>query len=170
MGAAVIFLTSYPYTVWTRVSCQAVSPTNGLGTRLYSSQPEPLPWTASCLISELRPSANSVNFHPVLQQLNSCHLTYYNQHAVWKLFDQKEKSDYSYLFILQPNTAHKKNIWRSYSQTDTGSSEGQPSCKTAETYYHQEAPPEQRKATIKTRLCVSKAYWQIWPHETYKWS
>ena len=33
-GAAVMFLTSYPYTVWTRVSCQAVSPTNGLGTRL----------------------------------------------------------------------------------------------------------------------------------------
>ena len=33
-GGAVISLTSYPYTVCTRVSCQAVSPTNGLGTRL----------------------------------------------------------------------------------------------------------------------------------------
>ena len=33
-GGAVISLTSYPYTVWTRVSCQAVSPMNGLGTRL----------------------------------------------------------------------------------------------------------------------------------------
>ena len=29
-GAAVIFLTSHPYTVWTQVSYQAVSPTNGL--------------------------------------------------------------------------------------------------------------------------------------------
>ena len=35
-GAAVVFLMSYPYTVWTRVSCQAVSSTNGLGTRLYT--------------------------------------------------------------------------------------------------------------------------------------
>ena len=32
--AAVIFMTSYPYTVQIRVSCLAVSPTNGLGTRL----------------------------------------------------------------------------------------------------------------------------------------
>ena len=111
MGAAVIFLTSYPSTVWTHVSCQAISPMNGLGTRLYSSQPEPLPWTASCLISELRPSANSVNFHPVLQQLNSCHLTYYNQHAVWKLFDQKEKSDYSYPFYFCSQTQHTRRIF-----------------------------------------------------------
>ena len=37
-GGAVISLTSYPYTVWTRVSCQAVSPTNGLGTRLFLTQ------------------------------------------------------------------------------------------------------------------------------------
>ena len=34
MRALVISLTSYPYTVWTQVSCQAVSPTNSLGTRL----------------------------------------------------------------------------------------------------------------------------------------
>ena len=33
-GGAVISLTSYPYTVCTWVSCQAVPPTNGLGTRL----------------------------------------------------------------------------------------------------------------------------------------
>ena len=33
-GTAVISLTSYPYIVWTWVSYQAVSPTNGLGTRL----------------------------------------------------------------------------------------------------------------------------------------
>ena len=38
-GGAVIFLTSYPYTAWTQVSCQAVSPTNGLGTRLHNSKP-----------------------------------------------------------------------------------------------------------------------------------
>ena len=36
-GAAVIFLTSYLYTVWTRVSCQAVSPMNGLGTILRTT-------------------------------------------------------------------------------------------------------------------------------------
>ena len=33
-GGVVISLTSYPYTVWPWVSCQAVSPMNGLGTRL----------------------------------------------------------------------------------------------------------------------------------------
>ena len=33
-GWAVISVTSYPYTLWTRVSCQAVSPMNGLGMRL----------------------------------------------------------------------------------------------------------------------------------------
>ena len=38
-GGAVISLTSYPYTVCTRVSCQAVSPTNGLGTRLHQGKP-----------------------------------------------------------------------------------------------------------------------------------
>ena len=36
-GGAVISLTSYPYKVRTRVSYQAVSPTNGLGTRLGRS-------------------------------------------------------------------------------------------------------------------------------------
>ena len=34
MGAAVIFLTSYLYTVWTQVSYQTVSSTDGLGTRI----------------------------------------------------------------------------------------------------------------------------------------
>ena len=33
-SAAVISLKSYLCTVWTQVSCQAISPTNGLGTRL----------------------------------------------------------------------------------------------------------------------------------------
>ena len=34
IGATVISLTSYLYTIWTCVSCQIVSQTNGLGTRL----------------------------------------------------------------------------------------------------------------------------------------
>ena len=46
MGGAVISLMSYPYTVCTRVSCQAVSPTNGLGTRLQSCVPRCC-WTDS---------------------------------------------------------------------------------------------------------------------------
>ena len=37
-SGAVISLTSYPYTACTRVSCQAVSPTNGLGTRLIGTK------------------------------------------------------------------------------------------------------------------------------------
>ena len=40
-GCCAILVTLHPYTVWTRVSCQAVSPTNGLGTRL------PRPWCRS---------------------------------------------------------------------------------------------------------------------------
>ena len=38
-GAAVISSTSYLYAVWTQVSYQALSPTNGLGMRLVMHLP-----------------------------------------------------------------------------------------------------------------------------------
>ena len=49
-GTSVISLTSYPYIVWTRVSCQAVSPTNGLGMRLT------LAWTKDSRVLNIQQS------------------------------------------------------------------------------------------------------------------
>ena len=108
-GAAVIFLTSYPYTVRTRVNCQAVSPMNGLGTRLALSQLYMQYATVvsypGCLIEKQLSNFREFKLYPnAMSQMLHCNHTsheYWIIYCTWMFESSHVTLQYASIF-LQP--------------------------------------------------------------------